>query len=69
MPLQYYSLYLLIYFEKVYLFCVVLVHSTKALALYEELLLKTMSTRWGDCGPWVLRPTHFIYVTHDCSLL
>lgn len=69
MLLQYYSLYLLIYFEKVYLFYVVLVHSTKALALYEELLLKTMSTRWGDCGPWVLRPTRFIYVTHDCSLL
>lgn len=63
LPLQYYSLYLLIYFEKVYLFCVVLVNSTKALTLYEELLLKTMSTRWGDCGPRVLRPMHFIYAT------
>lgn len=67
LPLQYYSLYLLIYFENVYLFCVVLVHSTKALTLYEELLLKTMSTRWGDCGTLAIE-THVFHLC-DTQLL
>lgn len=48
--LQQHPFYLLIYFEKLYLFCVVLVHSAKAHTLPEELLFKTILTRWGDCG-------------------
>jgi len=49
--LHHHPCYFPIYFEKLYLFCVVLVPSTKARILYEALLFKTVPTRWGGCGP------------------